>query len=138
MRTTLTALALGASLFINPASSLLAQEKQEQPHIAPPSAKGQTAAQPTWSVDQLITSTVHQAWMMSNRNEATFFEMVTELAEISAKNRNLDLPEDAAAGRRVGEMIKLAAKSDTDQLLYQVVDTAVRKVCKPLPAGEKQ
>ena len=58
--------------------------------------------------------------------------MVTQLAEISAKNRNLELPETAAAGRRVGEMIKTAAKQDTDQLLFAVVDSAVRKVGKPL------
>ena len=70
---------------------------------------------------------------MSGRNEATFFEMVTQLAGVSAKNRNLQLPETAAAGKRVGQMIKIAAKQDTDQLLYAVVDAAVRKVGTPLP-----
>ena len=132
MRTTLSAVLLGASLLVAGTPSSLAQNNG---NIAPPSAQGKTAATPNWSNDELITSTVHQAWLLSGRNEATFFEMVTQLAEISAKNRNLELPEDAAAGRRVGQMIKLAAKSDTDQLLYQVVDAAVRKVGKPLPAS---
>lgn len=106
---------------------------QQSAPIAPRSAASQTAATPTWSNDQLLTSTVHQAWLLSGKNEATFFEMVTQLAEISAHNRNLSLPETASAGRQVGEMIKTAAKQDTDQLLYAVVDAAVRKVGKPLP-----
>ena len=76
--------------------------------------------------------------MLSNKNDGTFFEMVTQLAEISAKNRNLELPESADAGRRVGQQIKLAAKSDTGQLLFAVVDAAVRKVGKPLPATAGQ
>ncbi len=131
MRTTFTAFALAAALLSVP-SVPLAQ------NIAPTSANGQAGATPNWSMDELITSTVHQAWLLSGRNEATFFEMVTQLAEVSAKNRNLELPEDAAAGRRVGQMIKLAAKADTDQLLYAVVDSAVRKVGKPLPATVHQ
>ncbi len=106
--------------------------QQGSPSLAPSSAAAQTAATPTWTNDQLLTSTVHQAWLLSGRNEATFFEMVTQLAEISARNRNLSLPENADAGRQVGEMIKAAAKQDTDQLLFAVVDAAVRKVGKPL------
>ncbi len=111
---------------------------QQTTGIAPASAAGKQAGAQNWSTDQLLTFTVHQAWLLSGRNEATFFEMVTQLAEISAKNRNLQLPESAAAGRRVGEMIKVAAKQDTDQLLFAVVDTAVRKVGTPLPAGSGQ
>ncbi len=107
--------------------------QQSSPNLAPSSAANQTAATPNWSNDQLLTSTVHQAWLLSGRNEATFFEMVTQLAEISARNRNLSLPESADAGRQVGERIKTAAKQDTDQLLFAVVDAAVRKVGKPLP-----
>lgn len=103
--------------------------------IAPPSATGQTAPAESWNTDQLLTSTVHQAWLLSGKNEAAFFDMVSQLAQISAKNRNLQLPDSAAAGRRVGEQIKLAAKADTGQLLYAVVDAAVRKVGTPLPTS---
>lgn len=123
-----------------PALAAQQQGNSPEPHatIAPPSAAKNTAAAPTWTEDQLLTSTVHQAWLMSGKNEATFFEVVTQLAEMSAKNRNLELPETAAAGRRVGEMIKVAAKQDTDQLLYAVVDSAVRKVGKPTDATAGQ
>ena len=113
------------------ASSGKSAQKGSAAPIAPSSAAGQTAGSQNWTTEQLITSTVHQAWLLSGKNEATFFEMVTQLAEISAKNRELTLPETAAAGRRVGEMIKVAAKQDTDQLLYAVVDAAVRKVGRP-------
>ncbi len=128
--------AFATALLLPATPMLLAQANGGK--IAPPSAHGQTAASPTWNTDQLLTSTVHQAWLLSGKNEATFFEMVTQLAEISAKNRNLELPESAEAGRRVGEMIKLAAKSDHDALLFAVVDSAVRKVGKPLPGTPGQ
>lgn len=110
----------------------------QQGNIAPSSAQGQQAGPQNWSTEQLLTSTVHQAWLLSGKNEATFFEMVTQLAEISAKNRNLQLPETAAAGQRVGQMIKVAAKADTDQLLFAVVDAAVRKVGTPLASNAGQ
>ena len=133
MRKVVMSSTLAATLLLSTSSLLTAQQNQ-QTNIAPPSAKGQTAGPQNWNIEQLITSTVHQAWLLSGRNEATFFEMVTQLADMSARNRNLELLESAEAGRRVGEMIKLAAKSDTNQLLYAVVDSAVRKVGKPLPA----
>ena len=50
---------------------------------------------------------------MSGKDEAKFFEIVTQMATMSAKNRNLQLPETAEAGRKVGEMIKSMAKKDT-------------------------
>ena len=139
MRILLTKTALAtATLLLTAVPVLGAQQTAPaaagQTNIAPASAANSTAAMPTWSNDQLLTSTVHQAWLLSGRNEATFFEMVSQLADISAKNRNLQLPETAEAGRQVGEMIKTAAKSDTDQLLFAVVDAAVRKVGTPLPA----
>ena len=109
---------------------------QDQAPIAPSSATGQ-AATPTWTRQQLITSTVHQAWIMSGRNEATFFEMVTELAGISAANRGVTLPNTKEAGEQMGEYIKSAAKADTSQLLYDVVDKAVMMEAhqSPTPAG---
>ena len=128
MHVKISALALSATLVLMPAQTILAQGDAK---IAPKSAGSQAGAAQNWTQEELVTATVHQAWLLSGRNEATFFEMVTQLAELSAKNRNLQLPEDAATGRRVGEQIKLAAKSDTDQLLYAVVDSAVRRVGKP-------
>lgn len=122
-------LALAAALSVSTASTLAAQQTG---NIAPASASSQTPGTPNWTTDQLLTATVHQAWLLSGKNEATFFEMVTQLAEISAKDRGLELPESAAAGRTVGLHIKTAAKADTGQLLYAVVDAAVRKVGKPL------
>ncbi len=113
-----------------------------QGNIAP---KSDTAA-PTethFNHDQLLTSTVHQAWELSGKSEANFFEMVAQLADISAKNRGITLPDSEAAGRRMGDYIKRTAKTDTDQLLYAVVDkavlmtskTAVHPAGKPRPTG---
>jgi hypothetical protein len=93
--------------------------------IKPASAAGQTGATPTWTMDQIITASVHDAWLLSGKNEATFFEMVEQLAALSAKNRGVTLPDSAVAGRKMGDYIKRTAKTDTDQLLYAVVDKAV-------------
>ncbi len=98
-----------------------------QENIEPKSAvgKAETAHAP-YTKEQLLTATVHEAWLLSEKNEANFFEMVEQLAEISATNRGITLPDTAAAGRRLGEQIKRSARLDTDQLLYAVVDKAVR------------
>ena len=104
---------------------------QEHGKIAPASARNETAAAQNWTTEQLITSSVHDAWLLSGKNEATFFEMVTQLAVLSAEKRNLTLPETEAAGRRLGEFIKTQAKLDTSQLLYVVVDKAVQRVGVP-------
>jgi hypothetical protein len=89
-------------------------------------------ARHNWTNDQIITATVHQAWVLSGQNEANFFEIVKELAEISAHNRNLSLPDDPVAGRRAGAYIKEQARLDHDQLLYVIVDKSVRMTGRPL------
>lgn len=92
-----------------------------------PGAQVQGAAQ-NWTAEQLITSSVHDAWVMSGKNEQTFFQMVSQLAQISAEKRGLTLPDSEAAGKRFGQLIKTMAKADHDQLLYVVVDKAVQQV----------
>jgi hypothetical protein len=94
------------------------------------------AAEPahTWTTDQILTCTVSQCWHLANKSEDEFFDIVQELAATSAKNRNITLPQSAEAGQKVGEIIKNKAKSDHEQLLYAVVDDAVRQVGKSAPA----
>jgi len=83
-----------------------------------------------WNEDQIVTATVHQAWMLAGKDENNFFEIVRQLAEISARNRNLSLPDDPSAGKRAGQYIRQQAKADHDQLLYSIVDKAVRMSAK--------
>jgi hypothetical protein len=108
--------------------------QQNHTEIAPASAVNSSETGATFTDAELIPLTVHQAWLKSGKNENVFFDMVTQLAEMSAQNRDLMLPQTKAAGQRVGAMIKMMAKQDTDQLLYAVVDAAVRKVGKPTGA----
>ena len=82
----------------------------------------------SWTTDQLVTSTVHEAWVLSGRNEDQFFDMVQTLAALSAQKRGLTMPDDQATGVKAGTWIKKEAKRDPDQLLYAVVDKAVLKV----------
>lgn len=102
----------------------------QQTGVAGAPGQTQPAGQPTWTVQDLITSSVHDAWVLSGRNEQTFFEMVSQLAQISAQKRGLTLPDTEAAGKQFGQLVKTAAKADTDQLLYVVVDKAVQQVGK--------
>jgi hypothetical protein len=111
-------------------SSAYAQTHKTPAQKAPSSVSDMsvpdTDAPHNWTTDQIITATVHQAWVLSGKDEANFFEIVRELAEISATNRNMALPDSPAAGRRAGAYIKAQAKLDHDKLLYAIVDKSVR------------
>lgn len=76
---------------------------------------------------ELLTSTVHEAWVSSGRNEDKFFDMVKQCAEMSAQKRGVTLPDNEATGRKMGMLIKTNARRDPDQLLYAVVDAAVKQ-----------
>jgi len=95
-----------------------------------PSITSKPDATATFPIDQLITKTVHEAWVDSGRNEDKFFAMVQELAELSARNRGVMLPDTNEAGVKFGDWIKTQSRKDPDQLLYAVVDNAVRYVGK--------
>jgi hypothetical protein len=84
-----------------------------------------------WTESQILTCSVSQCWQLSGKNEDNFFDIVQQLAVISAKNRDLTLPETEAAGEKTGEYIKNQARKDRQQLLYAVVDDAIRKVGTP-------
>ena len=140
-RSTRTAvLALVAALVFSSAAPAALAQSQTGPQSTPAGSSVDTISGPestaahNWTTDQIITATVHQAWILSGKDEANFFEIVKELAEISARNRNLVLPDDPAAGRRAGAYIKAQAKADHDQLLYAIVDKSVRMTGKTAPA----
>ncbi len=125
---------LAATLLTVPAFTVPALQAQ----TGGGSPSGQTAAQTGGAaqttpvpLDKLVTATCRQAWLMSGRNRDQFFEYVKELAALSAQNRNVSLPDDQAsdaqaAGARAGQWIRTQAIKDPDQLLYAVVDHAVR------------
>ncbi len=110
--------------------AMIAQEAQQPKPVHDPEAVTvggpQSGAAHNWTAEQLVTSTVHEAWVMSGRNEDQFFDMVKELAAMSAQKRGLTLPETAEAGEKTGALIKKDARKDPGQLLYAVVDKAVK------------
>lgn len=119
----------------NQTTTAQTQNAAESPVNIKPGANEANEPPHSWTTDQILTCTVSQCWHLANKNEDQFFDIVQELAATSAKNRNLTLPETEAAGKQVGEDIKTKAKADHDQLLFAVVDDAVRKVGKPAPAS---
>ena len=101
-------------------------QSQQQPQVmAHPSV---SAGDKVYPLDQIVTASVHDAWLLSGKNEEAFFDIVEQLAQLSAEKRGLSLPDNVAAGKRMGEIIKEKARADHDQLLYVVVDQAVRAV----------
>ena len=105
--------------------------------VASPLGAQQTpppAAPPAWTIDQAVTCSVHDAWELGGKTETGFFAIVKALAELSAQKRGLILPDKESTGREFGEYIKAQAKTDRDQLLYEIVDRAVRKYGTPAPA----
>jgi hypothetical protein len=122
LRTSLNGFLIAAALCSPTALFAGALPQDQKPSI---SAGAQTSEIP---LDQVVTKTVHEAWIASGRNEDKFFTMVQQCAELSAKNRDITLPDTAAAGEKFGAWIKKEARKDPDQLLYAVVDRAVRYV----------
>jgi hypothetical protein len=99
---------------------------QQRPQVTAHPSVG--AGDKVYPLDQIVTASVHDAWLLSGKNEEAFFDIVEQLAQLAAEKRGVTLPDNAAAGKRMGEIIKEKARADHDQLLYVVVDEAVRAV----------
>jgi len=143
LRSASLALALAASVAIVPAAALAQTGNMSGGKSGQTTGQHSTAphdmSQPNpagahnWNENQIVTATVHQAWQLAGRDENNFFEIVRQLAEISARNRNVTLPDDPAAGKRAGQYIRDHARADHDQLLYAIVDKAVQMTGKKSP-----
>jgi hypothetical protein len=144
----LTTTALATSLLLlagcnNPPSGIPAAGRSDSSPAAPatPPRSPVTITPPanapthTWTDEQILTCTVTQCWELGGKTEDGYFDIIQQLAVISARNRNLTLPEDEKAGEKAGEYIKSEAHKDHDQLLFALVDTAVRKVGTPNPSN---
>ena len=113
------------ALVLTLAATGLAANAQSSATINP---SPDSTAPHSWTDQQILTCTVSQCWQLAGKDEATFFDMVQQLAAISAQNRQITLPNDAAAGQKVGNYIKMKAKADHDALLFGIVDSSVRYV----------
>jgi hypothetical protein len=100
-------------------------------------APSSTAPAPTWTIDQAVTCSVHDAWVLGGKTEPGFFAIVKALAELSAQQRDVTWPDNETVGHQFGDYIKAQAKTDHDQLLYAIVDRAVRKYGKPVADASK-
>jgi hypothetical protein len=126
LRNATLSLTAAAALTLSAASARAQDAGQKADRDQQSISAAESSAPHNWTSDQIITATVHQAWILSGKDETNFFEIIKELAEISAHNRNMMLPNDPAAGRRAGAYIKAQAKADHNQLLYAIVDKSVQ------------
>jgi len=116
------------------ATSLTANAQQAASPVTITPSADSTAAH-NWTTEQILTCTVSDCWQLAGKNETTFFDIIQQLAGISAQARGLTLPDSAEAGKRTGEYIKAKAHTDHGQLLYAIVDAAVRKVGTKAPTN---
>jgi hypothetical protein len=123
------------ALSLTLASAMLAATAQQPKSPVTTTPSADSAAPHNWTTEQILTCTVSGCWQLAGKNEATFFDIVQQLTQISAQTRGITLPEDAASGKRAGEYIKTKAKADHDQLLYAIVDGSVRWVGKKQAAA---
>jgi hypothetical protein len=98
------------------------------------SAPAETAGTQNWTIDRVVTDTVSDAWHQGGETEAGFFAIVKTMAQFAAQKRDVTLPDSQEAGRRMGQYIKQQARLDHQQLLYPIVDKAVRMVAKSAAA----
>ncbi|HMH14766.1 MAG TPA: hypothetical protein VK578_16830 [Edaphobacter sp.] len=117
---------------LRPASPAPTTPPAKSPVTITPSANEPSHS---WTDEQILTCTVTQCWRLGGKTEEGYFDIIQQLAVISARNRNLSLPEDEKAGEKTGEYIKAEAHKDHEQLLFALVDAAVRKVGTPNPSN---
>jgi hypothetical protein len=100
-------------------------------------APDQPAAKHSWTMEQAVTSSVREAWVLGGKTDEGFFDIVQSLAELSAQKRGVAPPDTEAAGAKAGNWIRKEAKKDPDQLLYVVVDHAVQYSARNANAASK-
>lgn len=107
---------------------------------APPvgAAPGMGPTQPRWTVSQLVTLSVREAWDLSGRSYPEITRMAAALVELSTLKRGIALPDTSEAGSELGAMIRRRAEADPDQLFYVVVDSAVLEYAAKHPAQPTQ
>ena len=98
----------------------------------------QTPATHSWTMEQIVTSSVREAWALGGKTEEGFFEIVQALTELAAQKRGVTLPDTKEAGTKAGNWIKKQAKKDPNQLLYVIVDRAVQYTGTHQSAGANQ
>jgi hypothetical protein len=62
----------------------------------------------TWTIDQVVTDTVSDAWHQGGETEEGFFAIVKTMAQFAAQKRDVTLPDSRESGRRMGQYIKTA------------------------------
>jgi hypothetical protein len=128
-------IALGFVMGVTAAAAGLTANAQQPKSPVTTTPSADSAAPHNWTTEQILTCTVSDCWQLAGKNEATFFDIIQQLTAISAQARGITLPDNAAAGKRAGEYIKMKAKADHGALLYAIVDGSVRWVGKKQAAA---
>lgn len=106
-----------------------------QPQASSSQTSEQPAAKHSWTMEQAVTSSVREAWVLGGKTDEGFFEIVQALAELSAQKRGVTPPDTEAAGAKAGNWIRKEARRDPDQLLYVIVDHAVQYSARNSKSG---
>ena len=75
------------------------------------SAPADTTGTQNWTIDQVVTDTVSDAWHQGGETEAGFFAIVKTMAQFAAQKRDVTLPDSQEAGQADGAVYQAAGAS---------------------------
>ena len=83
----------------------------------------------TYEFDELVFLSCEEAWAKSGESTDQVVEMIRVLTEFSLQKRELAVPEDREElSAQFGELIKAFCTVQPDDLLYNAVDKALRRL----------
>lgn len=85
-------------------------------------------AKPRWTMADVVTSTVNQAWELSGKSRDTFSKMVQQTVAMVMENRGLTLENSKEAGAQLGTILRVDMEGHPNDLLYSVVERSLRQV----------
>ena len=105
------------------AGALLAQTTA---HAAQPAQKA-----PRYSFQKVAHLSCKEAWVQADKSVDKAFAMIETMTVYLLKQRQLQFPDNAAAGEQFGKGIEQRCSADPDQLMLAAVDGALREVVRP-------
>lgn len=80
-----------------------------------------------WTLPDVVTSTVNQAWVISGQSRPEFMKMVNQIVALDLENRGWTLADTREMGEDFGELLRADLEAHPNDLLYTVVD---RSLCQ--------
>ena len=81
-----------------------------------------------YAFEEIVYLTCAEAWELSGKDIDESFEIIRVLARFSLEKRQLAIPDDEKVGEAFGTLVKASCTVDPDDLLFNAVDKAIRRL----------